>query len=217
MQEIVRPSAAYAADRFLTFAFAAAELLVETDADGRITFAEGAFPARFGRPGARFLGRPVQDLVARDQRSGMGTALELLSATGRIRPTAIRLADRARSPFSVAGLAAPGRSGAFCLTFSPLPNDLPGGPLPGGPGLARAAEEVLRGGEENAAVPVPAGMRPATVTSAVNLRAGPDNDAEVVKVLPERAAIQAEADCGWCRVSHDGTTGYVYKSFIEYR
>jgi len=80
--------------------------------------------------------------------------------------------------------------------------------------LGDAAPE---GGEENAAVPVPAGMRPATVTSAVNLRAGPDNDAEVVKVLPERAAIQAEADCGWCRVSHDGTTGYVYKSFIEYR
>jgi EAL domain-containing protein (putative c-di-GMP-specific phosphodiesterase class I) len=148
MQDIVRPGAVNAADRFLTFAFAAAELLVETDAGGRITFAEGAFPARFGRGGGSFLGRPVQELVARDQRSGMGTALELLSATGRIRPTAIRLADRRRSPFSVAGMAAPGRSGCFCLTFAPLPHELPGGPLPGGPGLARAAEELLRGQED---------------------------------------------------------------------
>lgn len=147
MQEIVRPPAPSAADRFLTFAFAAAEMLVETDADGRITFAEGAFPARFGRPGRSFLGQPLQSLVARDQRSGIGTALELLSATGRIRPTAIRLSDSARSAFSMAGLAAPGRPGRYCLTFAPLPAELPGGPLPGGPGLARAVEEMLRGGD----------------------------------------------------------------------
>ena len=152
MQQIVRPVRAQAADRFLTFAFAAAELLVETDGDGRITFAEGAFPARFGRTGRSFLGQPVQNLVARDLRSGMGTALELLSATGRIRPTAIRLADRDRSPFSVAGLAAPGQGGRYCLTFSPLPHDLPGGPLPGGPGLTRAAEEMLRAEEGLAAL-----------------------------------------------------------------
>lgn len=62
-----------------------------------------------------------------------------------------------------------------------------------------------------------AGMRPATVSSAVNMRAGPDNDAEVVKVLPARAGIDAEADCNWCKVVHEGTTGYVYKSFIDYR
>jgi EAL domain-containing protein (putative c-di-GMP-specific phosphodiesterase class I) len=147
MQETVRLPAPSAADRFLTFAFAAAEMLVETDTDGRITFAEGAFPARFGRTGQSFLGQPVQALVARDQRSGVGTALELLSATGRIRPTAIRLSDPARSAFSMAGLASPSQAGRFCLTFAPLPNELPGGPLPGGPGLARAAEEMLRGGE----------------------------------------------------------------------
>lgn len=147
MQQIVRPPAPSAADRFLTFAFAAAELLVETDADGRITFAEGAFPVRFGQPGQSFVGRPVQALVAREHRSGMGTALELLHATGRIRPTAIRLSDASRSPFSIAGLAAPGRHGHYCLTFSPLPNELPGGSLPGGPGLARAAEEMLRSGD----------------------------------------------------------------------
>lgn len=152
MQQILRSPAPSVTDRFLTFAFAAAELLVETDAGGRITFAEGAFPARFGRPGRSFIGQPVLSLVARDLRSGMGTALELLSATGRIRPTAIRLADGMCSPFSVAGLAMPGRQGHFCLTFSPLPSELPGGSLPGGPGLARAAEEMLRTGETPSAL-----------------------------------------------------------------
>lgn len=76
--------------------------------------------------------------------------------------------------------------------------------------------EDAAGSAESAAAPS-AGMRPAIVTSAVNLRASPDNDAQVVKVLPDGADIQAEDDCGWCRASHDGTTGYVYKSFIEYR
>jgi len=94
-------------------------MLVETDGDNRITFAEGAFPARFGRPARSFVGRPVQELVARDLRSGVGTALELLNATGRIRPTAIRLSDSARSPFSLAGLAGPGRERRICLTFAP--------------------------------------------------------------------------------------------------
>lgn len=77
--------------------------------------------------------------------------------------------------------------------------------------------EDAAGSAESAAAPPAAGMRPAIVTSAVNLRASPDNDAQVVKVLPDGADIQAEDDCGWCRASHGGVTGYVYKSFIEYR
>lgn len=80
--------------------------------------------------------------------------------------------------------------------------------------LGQAAPEAA---DEAAAAAGRAGMRPATVSSAVNMRAGPDNDAEVVKVLPARAGIDAEADCNWCKVVHEGATGYVYKSFIDYR
>lgn len=80
--------------------------------------------------------------------------------------------------------------------------------------LGQAAPEAA---DEADAAAGRAGMRPATVSSAVNMRAGPDNDAEVVRVLPARAGIDAEADCNWCRVVHEGATGYVYKSFIEYR
>jgi EAL domain-containing protein (putative c-di-GMP-specific phosphodiesterase class I) len=152
MLDTPRPPEISAADRFLTFAFAAAELLVETDAHGRITFAEGAFRARFGKPGSEFIGRKVTDLVARELRSGLGTALELLAATGRLRPTAVRLSDAGRAPFSISGLAAPGRSGRFCLTLAPVPHELPGGPMPGGLGLARAAEDLMRAGDSPGAV-----------------------------------------------------------------
>jgi hypothetical protein len=37
-------------DRFVAFAFAAADLLLEAAADGQVIFATGAFPARLGRP-----------------------------------------------------------------------------------------------------------------------------------------------------------------------
>lgn len=59
-------------------------------------------------------------------------------------------------------------------------------------------------------------MRPATTTRYVNLRAGPDDGAQVLAVVPERAAIDAEEDCGWCEVTYQGRSGYIYKSFIRY-
>ena len=62
-------------DRFVIFAFAAAELLVEADLQGNITFAEGAFRARFGRPAQEFLGKPVASLVATSDRPAFATAL----------------------------------------------------------------------------------------------------------------------------------------------
>ncbi|QBK29572.1 hypothetical protein E0E05_02550 [Roseitalea porphyridii] len=50
----------------------------------------------------------------------------------------------------------------------------------------------------------------------VNMRAGPDNDAEILTVVPGGAEIGAEADCeGWCAVVYEGQRGYIYQSFIR--
>ena len=133
--------------RFVVFAFASAELLVETDLRGRISFAEGAFRARFGQEAQRFLGRPVISLVAPADRPAFATALGLLSEQGRLKPAALKLADEANTAFSVAGLRLSDGDAKLVLTFAPLPRELPGGPLPGGPGLASLAEEMLRSGE----------------------------------------------------------------------
>ena len=59
-------------------------------------------------------------------------------------------------------------------------------------------------------------MRPATANRHVNMRAGPDDAAEVLMVVPARARIEAEDDCGWCQVVYQGRSGYIYKSFISY-
>ncbi|MFM7778821.1 MAG: PAS domain-containing protein, partial [Alphaproteobacteria bacterium] len=70
-------------DRFVVFAFAAAELLIEADLRGHIIFAEGAFPARFGRPAQNFIGQRVISLVAPSDRPAFATALGLLAEQGR--------------------------------------------------------------------------------------------------------------------------------------
>jgi EAL domain-containing protein (putative c-di-GMP-specific phosphodiesterase class I) len=131
----------------VVFAFAAAELLIEADPSGQITFAEGAFPARFGCEAQEFLGKPVTSLVAPSDRPAFATALGLLAEHGRLKPTALKLADDAASAFSAAGLRLGEDEAKLVLTFAPLPRELPGGPLPGGPGLASMAEEILRTGE----------------------------------------------------------------------
>lgn len=60
------------------------------------------------------------------------------------------------------------------------------------------------------------GMRRATATRYVNMRAGPDDDAAVLAVVPTSAEIEAEDDCNWCAVRYEGQSGYIYRSFIRY-
>lgn len=60
------------------------------------------------------------------------------------------------------------------------------------------------------------GLKPASVNGAVNLRAAPNKNGEVLLVIPAGARIEAQSDCGWCAASYDGNQGFVYKSFISY-
>ena len=78
-------------DRFVVFAFAAAELLLEADLQGRITFAEGAFRARFGRDAQEFLGEPVISLVTAADRppaSRQPRSQSVTATSGRSRTSA---------------------------------------------------------------------------------------------------------------------------------
>ena len=136
-------------ERFVTFSFAAADLLVETTPDGKITFATGAFHSLLGRKPESFLGQPVRELVAPGDREAFDQALTVLPMRGRQLPMTLRLADKARTPRALAGLlfAEAGRPAKLCLTFAALP--LPLG-KPAGGGAARpvlaAAQARLRQG-----------------------------------------------------------------------
>ncbi|NGM19208.1 EAL domain-containing protein [Roseomonas stagni] len=110
-------------ERFVAFAFAAADLLVEVGADGRITFAAGAFRARLNRTPESLIGRDAADVLAPEDRGPFQTALALLPPHGRLGPTAFRLADPGRTVFSVSGLqlASADAGQRLCLAFAPMP------------------------------------------------------------------------------------------------
>jgi len=136
-----------ATDRFIAFAFAAADLLVEVSPEGRIVFAAGAFRTRLGAEPEHFLGRAVEVLAAGEDRAQLAAAVPLLAARGRLQPTIIRLADPLRTPFVLSGFAIPplGQAGGrLCLTFGPLPHGLAAAEVTDKDSFARAAEARLR-------------------------------------------------------------------------
>jgi PAS domain-containing protein len=51
-------------ERFLTFALAAAEILVEVGPEGNILFVAGALQSRFGHDPEEWVGRPARALIA---------------------------------------------------------------------------------------------------------------------------------------------------------
>ena len=136
-------------ERFVAFAFAAADMVAEVDTDGVVTFAAGAFRSKLGAVPESFVGRPVSDLLVPADREALRTGLAMLSERGRLLPWVVRLANRDRSPMAMAGLrlAGPDRPTRLCLTFS-LPPAAPGdiGNAVSSADLARAAEARLRDG-----------------------------------------------------------------------
>lgn len=138
------------ADRFMAFAFAAADLLVETDINGVIIFAAGAFRTLLGTDSRDYAGRPVSALFRPTDSEELAQFVGLVSLRGRVRPIVLHLADHQASPASVAVRMIPGTAlnGGARLSFSiaPLPwgNGGRGVAVLGPQPFARAAEEVLR-------------------------------------------------------------------------
>src|SRR4051794_33691022 len=73
-------------ERYAAFAFAVADLLVETDASGSVRFAAGAVRAFAGREAEALLGGPVTDLVGAADRPLIERMVAGAAAGGRARP-----------------------------------------------------------------------------------------------------------------------------------
>jgi len=136
-------------DRFLVFAFAAADLLVETGPDATITWAAGAFASRFGVLPDAFFGHPIESLVAPADRPALAHALALTGLHGRMPPMIVRLSDPHETRCALGALAVPDVAGRLCLTFSALPAESLTSPTValGGATLGRQAEASLRAGQ----------------------------------------------------------------------
>ena len=108
-------------ERLATFAFAAAELLVEVTPDACITWAAGAFPARFGAPAEHFVGLKLSTLIAPADRDALGRALMNAALCGHLPPVTLRLSDAAETPCALAALIRPGGERRLCVTLGPVP------------------------------------------------------------------------------------------------
>lgn len=92
-------------------------------------------------------------------------------------------------------------------------------PRPAPPAVQAVAVEARAsaGNDAGNAAASATGLRSAVVNQAVNMRAAPNKGGQVVMVVPGGAAIDAETDCGWCEIRYQGRTGFIYKSFVNYR
>src|SRR5258708_3342520 len=82
-------------DRFVAFAFAAADLLLEVGPDGLITFAAGAARRMTGRSAGALLGQPIEGLLIQPDYRLVAQLLARLEGGQRLAPTRVKLAQPA--------------------------------------------------------------------------------------------------------------------------
>ncbi|MCO6418526.1 EAL domain-containing protein [Siccirubricoccus sp. KC 17139] len=143
-----RPRPVTDRERFLTFALAAAEMLLEVSSAGRILFAAGAFQSRLGRSPDSLVGAHVREVLALPDHAAFEIAFNILLSRDRLPPTLFHLANAGATAMACSGLRLLGRDAdRLCLTFAALP--LAGaaeGPRIGGPAPLRDAANALARG-----------------------------------------------------------------------
>lgn len=105
----------------LSFAFAAADLLIDVDEDGVVGWAGGAFASLLGIEAEDVVGKHVDSLVAPQYRAMMRRALMMIGGRGRLAPMAMRLANAAQARCVVSGLTSGEANKRFLVTIGPAP------------------------------------------------------------------------------------------------
>ncbi|MDA0238414.1 MAG: EAL domain-containing protein [Proteobacteria bacterium] len=106
-------------DRFVAFAFCWADILVELDADGKITFMTGATQVLAGKEAAKLIGTQFAEFVAKRDRALVRELLKVAAKRGRIENSTIRLEGLfgESAPLSIAGYKLDELSGHFFLAL----------------------------------------------------------------------------------------------------
>jgi EAL domain-containing protein (putative c-di-GMP-specific phosphodiesterase class I) len=105
-------------DRYVAFAFAAAELLLEVDNEGAIRFAAGAARALSGRDPETLLGRPFEELLAAEDRPLFAALSASVAHGGRFVPIGVRLAHPGTPPAVLGGTRLPSEPDTLFLTLT---------------------------------------------------------------------------------------------------
>ncbi len=105
-------------DRFVGFAFAAADLLIEVTRAGTITFVAGAAQNLNGCTSETLVGTAFIDLVAPDDRAVAGALVGALDRGGRLMPVVVRLARDGSPPVILGGCRLPNNKTSIFLSLS---------------------------------------------------------------------------------------------------
>ncbi len=103
-------------DRFLAFAFAAADALIEIGRDGAVRFAAGATRTLFGTPPEDLVGGSIFDHIFAASQSALHAALATADKQGRFAPTALTALTSGRA-LTVSGSCVPQLPGSVFLAF----------------------------------------------------------------------------------------------------
>lgn len=107
-------------DRFIAFAFAGAEVLVELDENALILYAAGTTDILFGCPAETLVGRSLHELVDIADQTLLDELLGRISRAGRIDRVSLTFHPTSQGGFraQVSGIAFPDRPGRLYLTVS---------------------------------------------------------------------------------------------------
>jgi EAL domain-containing protein (putative c-di-GMP-specific phosphodiesterase class I) len=110
-------------DRFVAFAFAAADLLLEIDANHIICFASGATFSLTKHSAEELIGLSLFELLAPRERAMVRILLQSLGRGGRLSPVPVQLANVEGSVAVLGGCRLPTQHGFCYLTFGlPVPS-----------------------------------------------------------------------------------------------
>jgi EAL domain-containing protein (putative c-di-GMP-specific phosphodiesterase class I)/PAS domain-containing protein len=106
-------------DRFVAFAFCAADILLELDARHTVTYAGGATVALTGRAGDALVGASIFDLVPEYDREPLRGLLERAAAGHRVEHNGLRLSglDGPTFPMTLTGYYLPDLQGSYFIAL----------------------------------------------------------------------------------------------------
>ena len=112
-------------DRFVAFAFASADILMELDVDGKIIYADGATKRLLDRTSEELNGTNFLNII-HDEDHDLGEHLLQTDSRARVDNVAIRLKTKNNTPFPliISGYKISELQGHFYLTFSTFRNDI---------------------------------------------------------------------------------------------
>jgi hypothetical protein len=113
-------------DRFVAFAFAPSDILLEVNLDGNLTYATGGLQSLLQQDEGALLGSSLSALVVEEDTIVIEELLSRIALTGRVRDVAVRLAGAsgAQVQVMVCGMKCPYEDGIVHLAVrrAPLTN-----------------------------------------------------------------------------------------------